>query len=158
MYVKKATKLIASIFICQLAGIVGSLFTYQAIPTWYAYLQKPSFNPPNWIFGPVWITLYTLMGISAFLVFERGWENKEVKLALSIFGLQLILNSIWSIIFFGLQLPVFAFIEIVILWIFILLSIIYFYKVSKPAALLLLPYILWVSFASVLNLSIAILN
>ncbi|MFC1767298.1 TspO/MBR family protein [Candidatus Margulisiibacteriota bacterium] len=154
----KAIKLIFAVFICHLAGMIGSLATYQAIPTWYAFLNKPVFNPPNWIFAPVWLTLYTVMGIAAFIIWEKGLENEGVRKALTIFGIQLILNSIWSIIFFGLHLPLFAFIEIVIMWIFILLTIIYFYRISKTAGLILIPYILWVSFASVLNLSIALLN
>ena len=154
----KLVKLITSIAICQLAGAIGAFFTYESIPTCYAALQKPSFNPPNWIFGPVWTTLYTLMGISAFIIWDKGLNNKNVRYAIYIFGIQLALNSIWPIIFFGLHLPLLAFFEIIILWVFILLSIIYFYKISKVASLLLIPYIMWVSFASILNLSISILN
>jgi len=154
----KALKLIISILICQGAGVVGSLFTSPAISTWYATIQKPSFNPPNWIFAPVWTLLFLLMGISLYLMWEKGLENKKAKTAFFIFGVQLILNILWSILFFGLQSPLYAFIEIIILWLAILLTIISFYKISKPAAYLLLPYIIWVSFASVLNFSILILN
>jgi tryptophan-rich sensory protein len=132
------------------------VFTTSSIPTWYASLIKPSFNPPNWIFGPVWTTLYLLMGISLYLVWIRG--AKKNRTALIWFGSQLALNSIWSILFFGLKSPLSAFIEIIFLWITILITIIYFYKTSKPAAYLLIPYILWVSFAAVLNISIVILN
>lgn len=158
MKISNALKLISAILICQLAGAIGSLFTYRAIPVWYASLVKPVFNPPNWIFGPVWLTLYTLMGVSAFIVWGRGWENREVKTALYIFAGQLGLNSLWSIIFFGLRSPLYAFVEILVLWLFIVLTIYYFYRISKLSALLLLPYLLWVSFAAVLNLSIAIFN
>ena len=151
-------KLVITIVVSELAGVIGSVFTVSSIPTWYATLQKPSFSPPNWIFGPAWTTLYFLMGVAAFLVWRHGVERKEVKTALAIFGGQLILNTLWSIIFFGLHNPFWAFIEIIILWLAILLTIISFYKISKTAVYLLLPYILWVGFASVLNFSILILN
>ena len=151
----KWIKLIVSILICQIAGIIGSIFTTPSITTWYADLQQPAFSPPNWVFGPVWITLYTLMGISLYLV----WNKKNnVKIPLTLFFIQLILNSIWSIIFFGLQNPFYALIEIIILWITILLTIISFYKISKKASLLLLPYIIWVTVATTLNYYIWILN
>lgn len=149
-------KLIFAIAFCQFAGLVGSVFTFQAIPTWYATLNKPFFSPPNWIFGPVWTILYTLMGISLYLV----WTSKS-KLkgeALKIFYAQLVLNSLWSIMFFGLKAPTLALLEILILWIFIAVSIVRFYKIHKTSAYLLLPYLLWVSFASVLNLAIVLLN
>ena len=151
-------KLVIAIVVSELAGIVGSVFTVSSIPTWYAALQKPSFSPPNWIFGPVWTTLYLLMGVAVFLVWRHGLERKEVKTALAIFGGQLVLNTLWSIIFFGLHNPFLAFVEIIALWLAILWTILAFYKISRPAAYLLLPYILWVSFAAVLNFSIMILN
>jgi len=154
----KILKLIISILICQGAGAIGSLFTSPAISTWYATIQKPSFNPPNWIFAPVWILLFLLMGLSLYLIWSNGFKRKGTKIAISIFFVQLILNILWSILFFGLQSPLFAFIEIIILWFAILLTIISFYKVSKIAAYLLMPYIIWVSFASVLNFSILIIN
>jgi len=158
MKIIKMLKLIAAIAICQTAGIIGAVFTTSSIPNWYATLQKPFFNPPNWIFGPVWITLYTMMGIAAFLVFESKRDRKEVNTAIYYFLAQLILNSIWSIIFFGLRLPLLAFAEIVLLWVAITATMIKFQKISRPAFYLLIPYILWVSFAAVLNLSLAILN
>lgn len=151
-------KLAIAIIVSQLAGVIGSVFTVSSIPTWYATLQKPSFNPPNWIFAPVWTLLFLLMGISLYLIWSRGFKNKETKIALFIFGSQLILNILWSIIFFGLHNPFWAFIEISILWLAILLTTISFYKISKTAAYLLLPYILWVSLAAVLNFSILIIN
>ncbi len=154
----KILKLIISILICQGAGAIGSLFTSPAISTWYATIQKPSFNPPNWIFAPVWILLFLLMGISLYLIWNKGFKYKGTKIAIFVFAVQLILNTLWSILFFGLQSPLFAFIEIIILWFAILLTIISFYKVSKIAAYLLMPYIIWVSFASVLNFSILIIN
>ncbi|MEO0089749.1 MAG: TspO/MBR family protein [candidate division WOR-3 bacterium] len=154
----KILKLLLSILICQVAGILGSIFTTPAIPTWYLQLNKPPFTPPNWLFAPAWTTLFLLMGISLYLVWNQGWENKQVKKAILIFAIQLILNILWSFIFFTLKSLLFAFIEIIILWIAILLTIINFQKVSKPSAYLLLPYLLWVSFASVLNFSLLTLN
>ncbi len=151
-------KLLLCIFVCELAGIVGSFFTIPAIPTWYAGLAKPLLNPPSWLFGPVWTILYALMGIAAFLIWKQGWRHKEVKMALSIFGAQLIANATWSIIFFGARNPFYALIDILVLWIFILITIVVFYRISKPAAYLLLPYICWVSFALYLNYTIYILN
>lgn len=150
--------LFSSIIICQLAGFIGSVFTTPAIPRWYANINKPSFNPPNWVFAPVWTTLYLLMGIALFLVLRKGLNEKDVKIAIAVFALQLILNSLWSFLFFGLESPFAAFIEIIFLWIAILISIILFYHISWVAGALLIPYILWVSFASVLNFSFWRLN
>ncbi len=154
----KIFKLIVFILICQGAGAIGALFTSPAISNWYTTIQKPSFNPPNWIFAPVWTLLFLLMGISLYFVWSKGWEDKKIKIAVFIFGVQLALNIFWSFLFFDLQSPLYAFIEIFILWLAILLTIISFYKISKIAAYLLLPYILWVSFASLLNFSILIIN
>ncbi len=151
-------KLIISIALCQMAGFVGAIFTSSSIPTWYAGLNKPSFNPPNWIFGPVWTILFLMMGISFYIIWNLGIDKKDVKAALIIFGVQLLINILWSVIFFGMQSPFYAFIEIIILWIAILFTIIKFYNLSPVAAYLLIPYILWVSFAAVLNFSIWRLN
>lgn len=151
-------KLFISIIICQIAGFIGSVFTRPSIQTWYTFLKKPSFTPPNWLFGPVWITLYILMGISAFIVWKKGLGADGVKLALGIFTIQLIFNTLWSIVFFGQQSIFGGLIVIIVLWILILLNIIFFFKVSIVAGLLLIPYIVWVSFASLLNTYIYILN
>lgn len=150
-------KLIVSIIICQAAGLIGTVFTTSSIPDWYAGLKKPSFNPPNWLFGPVWILLYLLMGISLYLVWKQR-DGTETKTALIFFAIQLILNSLWSIIFFGRQQPLLAFFEILILLLFIALTIVKFFPISKVSAYLLLPYLLWVSFASLLNFYIVRLN
>lgn len=151
-------KLVLAILICQLAGIIGSVFTISSIPTWYASLNKPFFSPPNSIFGPVWVILYTLMGISLYIVWKSK-VNKRLKTpALRFFYIQLILNSLWSILFFGLKSPLLAFIEILVLLIMIAATIVKFYKISPPSAYLLAPYLLWVTFASVLNLAIVLLN
>ncbi len=151
-------KLLISILSPLLIGAIGSLFTFQSIPVWYAGLAKPELAPPNWIFGPVWTVLYILMGSAAFLVWRRGLELRKVRLALSLFIGQLVLNALWSIIFFGLHNPGLAFIEIVFLWTAIVATIVSFAHISKTAAWLLAPYIVWVSFASYLNFAIWMLN
>lgn len=151
-------KLIIAIVVSELAGIIGSIFTGPSIPGWYAGIAKPALNPPAWVFGPVWTTLFALMGISAFIIWKKGLERRDVKIALGIFIGQLVLNTLWSIIFFGLHSPGGAFVELIVLWLAILATIISFAKISKPAAWLLLPYILWVSFAGYLNFSIWQLN
>jgi len=154
----KIVKLICSVGVCILIGFLGSFATMDSVTTWYADLSRPSITPPDWTFGVVWPILYVMMGISAFLIWNMGFSKREVKVALGIFGLQLILNGLWTPIFFGLHLIGLALIEIIMMWIAILLTIISFWKVSKPAALLLLPYILWVSFAVILNASLFLLN
>jgi tryptophan-rich sensory protein len=151
-------KLVTSVIICLLTGFIGSIFTSPSIPTWYATLTKPSFNPPDWIFAPVWTTLFVLMGISLYLVLNEGLQDKKVKISLFLFGLQLLLNVLWSFLFFGLHSPFYAFLEILILWAAIVLTIVNFFKVSRKAGFLLLPYIFWVSFAAILNFSIWRLN
>ena len=151
-------KLLASVAACQLAGFFGSIFTRAAIPSWYAQLQKPWFTPPNWLFGPMWISLYLLMAVAAYLVWQKGLAVPGVRLALAIFLFQLLLNTIWSPVFFGLRSPLAGAVIIVMLWLAILAAIIAFAKISPPAAWLLVPYILWVSLASALNISIYILN
>lgn len=156
--VQDIIKLVVSIIVCQLAGLIGSLFTTPAIPTWYAALQKPAFTPPNWLFAPAWLTLYLLMAIAAFLIWRQGLAQKEVKTALLIFALQLILNALWSVAFFGFRSPLAGLIVIALLWVAILFTLIKFFRLSVPAGVLLLPYILWVSFAAVLNISIWQLN
>ncbi len=151
-------KLILSIVICQAAGLIGTVFTLDSIPTWYAALNKPSFNPPNWLFGPVWTILYLMMGISLFIVWKEDLKNKVVKSAFTVFMIQLFLNTIWSIVFFGMQSISGGLIIIVLLWIMILITILKFMKISRVAGILLIPYLLWVSFATFLNFSIFKLN
>jgi translocator protein len=155
---KNVIKLFASILLCQAAGIVGSFFTIQSVNTWYAGIKKPFFNPPSVVFGPVWIILYLLMGISFFLIWRKGAGSNDAKNALSIFLVQLLLNSTWSFAFFGCRSPLAGLIVIIFLWAAILLTIGCFFKISRVAAVLLIPYILWVSFAVVLNGAIYIIN
>ena len=152
------TKLIISIVICQLAGVIGSFFTMDAIPVWYDTLAKPSFNPPSSVFGPVWIFLYLLMGISLFLVWKEDLKNKQVKTAFMIFMIQLVFNAAWSIVFFGMRSTAGGLVVIIILWILILITTLKFMKISKTAGMLLVPYLLWVTFAAILNYSIFTLN
>lgn len=154
----KKIKLIAAILICEGVGILGSLFTAPSIPTWYKSLNRPTFSPPNWVFAPVWTLLFLLMAISAYLVWNKGLKKTQVREAMYVFIFQLLLNFFWSFFFFGIRQPYLAFLEIIALWLAILLTIIKFYKISKAASYLLIPYILWVSFAAVLNLSIVLLN
>jgi len=154
---ERAFRLVVSVVICQLAGVIGSFFTFPSIPTWYASLSKPSFVPPNWLFAPAWTTLFFLMGIALYLVWERK-ENDKFKPAVLIFSVQLMLNIIWSALFFGLQNPLLGFAEIILLWIAILANIIIFYRIDRRAGYLLVPYICWVSFAALLNYGVWILN
>ena len=149
-------KLVIAVVLCELAGIMGSLFTFSSIDSWYAALSKPFFSPPNWVFGPVWTILYFLMGVSLYLV----WTNKNpvARSAYAAFGIQLGLNALWSAAFFGLQSPFLGFIVIALLWLAILATIKLFWRYSQNAALLLVPYFLWVSFAAALNFAVWQLN
>jgi len=155
---KKAFGILVFIVICELAGIIGSVFTASSISGWYATLVKPPFNPPGWIFGPVWTFLYAMMGLAAYLVYENGPGRPEIRKALTVFAIQLIINALWSIVFFGARQILGAVVVIVLLWVMILLTIRLFSRISKAAAYLLVPYLLWVSFASVLNISLYTLN
>jgi tryptophan-rich sensory protein len=151
-------KLIISIIICQVAGLIGYLFTRPAIPTWYASLRKPFFTPPDWVFGPAWIILYILMGIAVSLVWQNRSDPKKTRNALTLFGIQLGLNAFWPFVFFGLKSPLAGLVEISILAVAILLTIHKFLGVSRTAGILLIPYFIWVAFASGLSLSIYALN
>lgn len=160
---KKIYKLIISLIIPQLAGGLGSIFTVGSVKSWYLTLEKPMLNPPAWVFGPVWTTLFLLMGYALYLVWfsyaEASADKKVmIKIALTLFGIQMVLNALWSIIFFGLHSPGGALLEMIFLWLAILGTIITFAKISRPAAWLLAPYILWVSFAAYLNWAIWTLN
>jgi len=151
-------KLVISLVACQCAGLIGSIFTTPAIPIWYAALEKPPFTPPNWLFAPAWGTLYVLMAIAAFLVWRRGLNQEGVKSALLIFVIQLVLNALWSVVFFGFKSPIAGIVVIVVLWVAILFTILKFFRLSVVAGSLLIPYILWVSFATALNIAIWMLN
>jgi tryptophan-rich sensory protein len=152
-------KLVVSCAVPFLVGLMGSLFTTaDSLGNWYADLNKPFFNPPNWIFGPVWTTLYIMMGISAFLVWQKDINSKAVRIVLACFIVQLFLNGIWTPLFFGLHSPLLGLIDIVLLLNAIIVTIFAFFQISRIAALLLVPYLAWVSFATVLNASLYFLN
>jgi len=153
-------RLLISLLTPQLAGLFGVLFTSSAIPNWYAGLEKPIFSPPNWIFGPTWTLLYFLMGLSVYLIWQKleKDKSKKVKKSLYIFWVHLVFNALWSVIFFGLKDVGLALVFIFIIWAMILWMMIRFWKIDKRASLVLIPYFLWVSFASALNLFILILN
>lgn len=151
-------KFIVSLVFPLGAGFIGSLITTPSIGSWYTTLLKPSFSPPNWIFGPVWTFLYILMGVSLYIVWTSDADRNKKRIAIIVFFGHLILNTLWSIIFFGLNNPFFGFIEIVILWISILLTALLFLRIKKIAGILFIPYIAWVLFAGILNFSLWQLN
>ena len=146
------------ILVCEGAGVIGSLATFSKIPGWYAGLEKPVFSPPNWLFGPVWTLLYAGMGISAFRIWSKGVQKREVRNLIGLFLVHLAVNVLWSIVFFGLENIAGALFVIAILWMLIALLIFRFSSVDKISAYLLIPYLLWVSFASLLNFSLLVLN
>ena len=151
-------KLITALVACQGAGVIGAIFTTPAIPSWYASLKKPTFTPPNSVFGPVWVTLYLLMGVAVFLVWREGLSQESVTAAFIVFWVQLVLNILWSVVFFGLKSLLGGMVVILLLWVAILVSIIMFFGVSPIAGGLLIPYIIWVSIAANLNAQVWILN
>lgn len=154
----KTLKLIGWVIGCELVGIIGSIFTVSAIPTWYALLNKPWFAPPNWLFGPVWTALYAGMGVAGYLLWELAQNKKKAKIARKFFAAQLLLNFIWTPVFFGLRSPELGLCVILPMWLAIVLTIRSSYLVSRTAACLLIPYLAWVSFASLLNGALALLN
>jgi tryptophan-rich sensory protein len=155
---KSALILIGAVLLCNCAGLLGTLVTTTGPGSWYESLVKPSFNPPSWLFGPVWTLLYILMGISLFLVIMEGRKGRDVRIPLVLFAIQLILNTLWSFAFFGLESPISGLLVILLLLAFIVATIVAFYPVRKAAAWLLIPYFLWVSFATVLNYALYTLN
>lgn len=158
MRTRNIARLLTSIFVSHAAGLVGSLFTASAITDWYLTIAKPEFNPPNWVFGPVWFILYTLMGISLYLVWHHGLHSKKARFAFWFFFAQLGVNALWSIVFFGLHNISLALVVIGVLWFMIAATIRMFWGLDRRAAQLLIPYLAWVSFATYLNYSIWILN
>jgi tryptophan-rich sensory protein len=150
-------KLFLSVVLPVGIGGIAGLFTAEAVPGWYSTLNQPSFNPPNWIFGPVWTTLYLLMGISLFLVWKENYSH-ERNIAIVVFLIQLTLNFAWSLIFFHFKMIGLALVEIILLWISILSMLFIFYRIKPVAAYINIPYLLWVAFATMLNASYYILN
>lgn len=156
----KYTRILVLVVTCLAVAYFSSLVTRPSVETWYTTINKPSFNPPNWLFAPVWTTLYVLMGIAGGLVWHEinSPKREEVKKAMLFFAIQLGLNALWSYLFFGLKNPLLALIEIVLLWLLIYETYIKFAKINKISGYLFVPYLLWVSFATVLNASIWWLN
>ena len=155
---RRITQIVIAVATCLLVGFLSGYATQSSVDTWYADLNKPGFTPPNWLFGPVWTILYVLMGISAGMIWNRGFYHKWVKTALYHFGAQLLLNGLWSIVFFGFHRPFWALVVIVALLILLLFTIKWFRVVDRRASYILYPYLLWVVFASVLNFSIWQMN
>ena len=156
--VRSVPKLAAAVLFCVMAGSLGSLVTVTGPDSWYATLQKPFFTPPGWVFAPVWITLFVLMGIALYIVIESGTRNRDVRIALGLFGIQFTLNILWSFLFFGFRSPLLGFADIILLWIMIAATLMAFFRVQKSAAYLLIPYLAWVSLAAILNGAIYFMN
>lgn len=154
---RSCVSLFLSLALCFLAAGLGSTATSSSLSTWYPQLDKPSWTPPNWVFGPVWTLLYALMGIAAWLVWRQK-ESSQRTVGLTLHGVQLALNLLWSVIFFGFQSPGVAAIEIVVLWAAIIATTKCYWSVSRAASWLMVPYIVWVTFAMALNISIWRLN
>ncbi len=158
MNLRSIFALLGSIALCQLAGLLGALTTSSDPGSWYESLSKPSFNPPSWAFGVVWPVLYTLMGVALWRVWREGTDRTDVRTALALFFSQLIFNAVWSPIFFGLHSIVGGLVVITVLLVLIVLAMRAMGKVDAPAFWLMVPYLLWVAFATVLNASILVLN
>jgi tryptophan-rich sensory protein len=158
MIKKKSTRIAICVSVCLIVGAIAAMATQSSVHDWYLSLNKPIFNPPNWLFAPVWTVLYILMGVAAGIVWDKGFYHKWVKTALYHFGIQLILNAFWSVVFFGLKLPLPALFIIIALFILLLPTYKWFKVVDKNAAYLLLPYLIWVAFAAALNFEIWRLN
>ncbi|MEM0541674.1 TspO/MBR family protein [Flavobacterium sp. j3] len=156
---QKIVRIALVVTTCVIIGYLSGMVTRESITTWYPTLVKPVFNPPNWIFAPVWTILYIMMGVAGGMIWNRMETDEEnVKKAFKFFILQLALNALWSYLFFGLQNPLLALIEIILLWLLIFETYNQFKKIDKVAGMLLVPYLAWVSFATVLNGSIWWLN
>ncbi len=155
---KLIVRISIAIGICLFIGFLGALATQSSIADWYVQLNKPSFNPPNWLFGPVWTLLYILMGIAAGIVWSKGFYHKWVQTALYHFGFQLMLNAFWSLLFFGLKEPFWALLDIMALFVVLIFTIKWFKIVNNLAAYLLIPYAMWVAFATLLNFELWRLN
>lgn len=151
-------KLVVSCAVPFLTGLMGEPFVTEVRDHWYANLHKPFFNPPDWIFAPVWMTLYVMMGVSSFLIWQKDLEDKPVRVAIAWYIIQIILNAIWTPLFFGMQSPLLGLFDVILLLAAIIVTTVLFFKISRPAGLLLVPYLAWVAFATVLNSSLYLLN
>jgi len=157
-FVRNLVALIIALAAPLVIGGLSSISTISSIPTWYRGLSKPPWNPPDWAFGPAWTALYILMGVASWLVWRYGWDNRSVRVALRVFAVQLLLNGIWSVLFFGLRSPGIALVEIGVLWCMILATVVLFARRDLLAGAILVPYLLWVTFASALNWEVWSLN
>ena len=155
---QKILKIVLVVVLCVTVGYLSGLVTRESILTWYVTLNKPSFNPPNWVFAPVWTLLYIMMGVAAGMIWTSNSDEQTTKKALGFFAIQLGLNALWSYLFFGLHNPLLALIEIILLWLMIFETYNLFKKIHKTAGFLMLPYVVWVSFATILNARIWWLN
>ncbi|MES2014685.1 MAG: TspO/MBR family protein [Patescibacteria group bacterium] len=158
MQLKSLGALVVSLLLVYGAAFLGTYFTVGAIDSWYATLVRPTFAPPNWIFAPVWTLLYALMAIAAWRVYGKWKTNRTVGMTLAVYVVHLAINTLWSIVFFGFHSPLMAFGVIAILWALIIYLTLRFYAIDHIAGILFIPYLLWVSFAAYLNLSIVLLN
>ena len=159
---KNIFKFVISIIVCESVGIIGSFFTFSSVTNWFSTLVKPWFTPPSWLFGPVWTILYFLMGLSLYIIWNSKAEilskQKYKKQFFILFGIQLILNALWSFLFFGLKSPIYGLIDILFLDVAVAITIMFAYRVSKYSAILLTPYMAWITFATLLNFEIVLLN
>lgn len=155
---KLAIKITLLVLLCLAIGYAAGMITQNGIATWYIHLEKPSFNPPNWVFAPVWTLLYIAIGIAGGIIWNKKNKNHLVKKALLFYSIQLILNLLWSFLFFGLKNPLIALIEIILLFLITYETYLLFGKINKTAGYLFIPYLLWISFAMLLNASIWWLN
>jgi translocator protein len=150
--------LVFHVSVCLVVGVLAGITTAHSVTTWYPSLVKPTWNPPSWVFAPVWTTLYVMMGVAAWLVWRRGTDIVGVRVALSVFWVQLFFNLAWSFLFFGARSPMLALADVVLLWLALALCVRNFFRVAKEPGLLMLPYLAWVSFAACLNFAIWRLN
>lgn len=150
--------LVLAILVCEAVGAIGNVWTAGAVTTWYPTLAKPSYTPPAWVFGPVWVTLFALLGVAAWLVWRAGLDRRPVRVALGLFVVQYAFNVAWSGAFFGLRSPIAGLVVIAVLWVAIVATVWAFDRVDRRAALLVLPYLAWVSFAALLNYDLWRLN
>lgn len=155
---KLVARCIAGILFSQAAGIIGAQFTAPAIPSWYVTLVKPALTPPNYVFAPVWITLYTLMGIAFGIVWHNGGRSPDARIALGLFAVQLLLNIAWTAVFFGLHMPFAALFVMAALWLVSAKTASAFKPFSRLAASLFVPYLAWLTFAAYLNAGVWLLN
>lgn len=157
-YRRRTVPLVVALLLPLAVGMVSGWITADGVRSWYPSIAKPGFTPPDWVFGPVWTALYISMGWASYLIWRRGFHAPGVRAALTFYAIQLLLNSLWSPLFFGLQSPGLAFAEIVVFWAALAWTVVLFRRVSLAAALVMMPYLAWVSFATVLNFAIWRLN